>query len=127
MTTTWRPPIGVILIGDVNRVHACLDGNPEAQLAFERVIDDDVKRIQTAEEAAHQRGEQVRRLSAVTVGPIPMRIECPACGELHIDEGEFATRPHHTHACQHCGAVWRPAVVTTVGVRFLPGFKNETK
>lgn len=56
--------------------------------------------------------------------PIPMRIPCPRCGELHIDEGEFETKPHHTHACQHCGEVWRPAVVHTVGVRFLPGFKN---
>jgi hypothetical protein len=57
--------------------------------------------------------------------PIPMRIPCPRCGTLHIDEGEFATKPHHTHACQSCGEVWRPAVVATVGVRFLPGFKNE--
>ncbi len=59
--------------------------------------------------------------------PIPMRIICPECGELHIDEGEFATKAHHTHACQACGCVWRPAVVATVGVRFLPGFKNEEK
>ena len=51
----------------------------------------------------------------------------PACGELHIDVGEFETKAHHTHACQHCGAVWRPAVVATVGVRFLPGFKNEPR
>jgi rubredoxin len=57
--------------------------------------------------------------------PIPMRLNCPECGELHIDEGRFVTKVHHTHACQHCGAVWRPAVVPTVGVRFLPGFKNE--
>jgi hypothetical protein len=66
--------------------------------------------------------------------PIPMRIPCPGtverngmqvtCGVLHIDEGEFATKPHHTHACQACGMVWRPAVVPTVGVRFLPGYKN---
>ena len=56
--------------------------------------------------------------------PIPMRLCCESCGELHLDEGEFATKPHHTHACQHCGHVWRPAVVPTVGVRFLPGFKN---
>lgn len=58
-------------------------------------------------------------------GPIPMRLTCPACGELHLDEGDFATKPHHTHACQACGMVWRPAVVATVGVAFLPGFKNE--
>jgi hypothetical protein len=56
--------------------------------------------------------------------PIPMLLLCPACGKLHIDLGEFATKPHHTHACQHCGAVWRPAIVPTVGVLFLPGFKN---
>jgi hypothetical protein len=39
--------------------------------------------------------------------------------------GVFATKPHHTHACQHCGMVWRPALVPTVGVEFLPGYKNE--
>jgi rubredoxin len=56
---------------------------------------------------------------------IPMLLRCPECSVRHIDEGEFATKPHHTHACQECGAVWRPAIVPTVGVRFLPGFKNE--
>lgn len=61
----------------------------------------------------------------ITSEPIPMRLPCESCGELHIDVGEFATRVHHTHACQHCGAVWRPAIAYTVGVRFLPGFKNE--
>jgi hypothetical protein len=62
---------------------------------------------------------------AETATPIPMRLVCEGCGELHIDEGEFATKPHHTHACQHCGLTWRPAVVATVGVQFLPGFKNK--
>lgn len=57
--------------------------------------------------------------------PIPMRLVCPRCCALHIDDGEFATKPHHTHSCQTCGETWRPAVVHTVGVRFLPGFKNE--
>lgn len=56
--------------------------------------------------------------------PIPMLIYCPMCKARHIDEGEFATKSHHTHACQTCGHVWRPAVVATVGVQFLPGFKN---
>ena len=32
----------------------------------------------------------------VTQEPIPMRLPCPSCGALHIDEGEFATEPHHT-------------------------------
>lgn len=57
--------------------------------------------------------------------PIPMILACPVCGRRHIDAGEFATKPHHTHACQTCGMVWRPAIVPTVGVRFLPGFKDE--
>jgi hypothetical protein len=57
--------------------------------------------------------------------PVPMRLACEGCGKLHIDEGEFATKPHHTHACQNCGLVWRPAIGPTVGVRFLPGFRNE--
>lgn len=56
--------------------------------------------------------------------PIPMLLWCPMCAARHIDDGEFATKPHHTHACQSCGAVWRPAVNATVGVQFLPGFKN---
>lgn len=56
--------------------------------------------------------------------PIPMLLLCPECRHRHVDEGEFAIRPHHTHACQECGWVWRPAVVDTVGVRFLPGFKD---
>lgn len=56
---------------------------------------------------------------------IPMILHCPECGKRHIDEGEFATKPHHTHACQHCGFVWRPAIIDTVGVQFLPGFKND--
>lgn len=57
--------------------------------------------------------------------PVPMIMSCPACGDRHIDEGEFATKVHHTHACLFCGVVWRPAVAPTVGVLFLPGFKND--
>ena len=55
---------------------------------------------------------------------IPMILTCPSCGERHIDEAEFETVAHHTHACQHCGMVWRPAKVNTHGVRFLPGYTN---
>jgi hypothetical protein len=50
---------------------------------------------------------------------IRMRLICPECFELHIDEGESATKPHHTHQCAECGMTWRPAVENTVGVRFL--------
>ena len=57
--------------------------------------------------------------------PVPMLLWCPACGQRHVDAGEFATKPHHTHACQHCGMVWRPALGPTVGVQFLPGLKDR--
>jgi ribosomal protein L32 len=60
----------------------------------------------------------------IDTGPVPMLLWCPQCGERHIDEGEFKTKAHHTHACQSCGMVWRPAIVSTVGVQYLPGFKN---
>lgn len=56
---------------------------------------------------------------------IPMLLWCPSCGARHIDVGEFAMKSHHTHACQSCGMCWRPAIVPTTGVQFLPGFKNE--
>jgi rubredoxin len=57
--------------------------------------------------------------------PIPMVLHCPECKERHIDEGDFAMKPHHTHSCQSCGLTWRPAIAATVGVQFLPGFKND--
>lgn len=63
---------------------------------------------------------------AINNSAIPLRLACEACGKLHIDEGEFATKLHHTHTCQFCGLTWRPAIPHTVGVRFLPGFKNDT-
>lgn len=56
--------------------------------------------------------------------PIPMRLPCERCGALHIDVGEFADKPHHTHTCQHCGLTWRPAKEHTVGVQWIPGWKN---
>lgn len=69
--------------------------------------------------------EQLRGHSSPQLGSsVAIRINCPGCGELHVDEGEWVTKPHHTHACQRCGNTWRPAVVNTVGVRFLPGFRN---
>lgn len=58
---------------------------------------------------------------------IPMILNCPGCAARHIDEGDFATtKLHHTHSCQHCGVTWRPALANTVGVPFLPGFKDPT-
>jgi hypothetical protein len=64
--------------------------------------------------------DEIERLGT----PLAMLLWCPACNARHIDEGDFATKPHHTHACQNCGHVWRPAIEPTCGVHFLPGFKN---
>lgn len=63
--------------------------------------------------------------AAAVAESIPMLLWCPACGTRHVDIGVFATRVHHTHACQNCGVVWRPALVPTVGVLHLPGFKGD--
>ena len=57
--------------------------------------------------------------------PIPMLLWCPCCNERHVDRGDWTTRAHHTHACQTCGMCWRPAVPATVGVQFLPGFRDD--
>lgn len=59
--------------------------------------------------------------------PIPMILNCPHCGTRHIDEGEFATKPHTSHTCQNakCGLTWKAAHVPTVGVQFLPGTQNK--
>jgi hypothetical protein len=66
-------------------------------------------------------------LQALAIAPVPLILTCPCCGHRHIDEGEFAEKVHHTHACQFCGMCWRPSIIPTVGVRFLPGFKNGVK
>lgn len=92
----------------------------DAAAAWQRWFDENV--------AGHWSDEDVKSLldgrQTCVLAPIPMLLWCPECGERHIDVGEFATRPHHTHACQGCGHVWRPAIEPTVGVQFLPGFKN---
>jgi hypothetical protein len=67
--------------------------------------------------------DEIARLSA----PRAMLLWCPQCNTRHIDEGDFATKSHHTHACQGCGHVWRPAIDPTCGAQYLPGFKNESK
>lgn len=77
--------------------------------------------------------ETIREMTAIAESrkespvPIPMLLWCPECGHRHIDVGEFETKVHHTHACQNCGHVWRPAIGATTGVKFLPGFKNSSE
>lgn len=87
---------------------------------------DDPTRVPTPEETASANKWLREKLPSRNAEPIPMLLYCPMCGKRHIDEGEFATKSHHTHACQKCGNVWRPSILATVGVPFLPGLKNKT-
>lgn len=52
---------------------------------------------------------------------VPMVLHCPRCEVQHLDEGEWETREHRTHQCQHCGHLWRPVhELPTCGVAVLP-------
>lgn len=62
---------------------------------------------------------------AAVEAPIPMVMHCPRCHGRHIDANEWATKPHRTHLCEHCGAKWRPAIVATVGVLRLDDAAEE--
>jgi hypothetical protein len=100
----------------INEGHSYASSNPwsfSSQVSNDGVLSVDVVAVEIATP-----GEMT------WFDPIPMILHCPECGGRHVDQGEFATKPHHTHACQHCGLPWRPALVATVGVQFLPGFKD---
>jgi hypothetical protein len=88
-------------------------------------IDLDKRAWQCLECAARAANAALASFAQTQNLPVPIVLHCPECRARHIDEGEFATKAHHTHSCQSCGLTWRPAVVATVGVQFLPGFKND--
>lgn len=48
--------------------------------------------------------------------PKPMFLHCPKCGFLHVDEGEWATKPHRKHQCVKCRHEWKPHAYPTVGI-----------
>ena len=77
-----------------------------------------VARALAVENARYQQAE------LADPAPVPMILTCPSCSARHVDVA-FANKRHHTHSCQHCGMCWRPAVVATVGVQFLPGFHDD--
>lgn len=52
-------------------------------------------------------------------GPVECIIHCPTCHKQHIDDGEWATRPHKEHLCDNCGELFRVADTPTVGVAIL--------
>lgn len=50
------------------------------------------------------------------LGGEPLVLHCPECDARHIDEGDWAARPHKTHLCAACGHEWRPFDHPTVGI-----------
>lgn len=75
-------------------------------------------------EAGEVRAElvRIRALQSQPGGGVPLALWCPKCSAPHVDEGEWATRPHKTHQCQSCGHEWRPFDYPTTGVPQLkPG------
>jgi hypothetical protein len=63
-------------------------------------------------------------LAHMSEAPSRLVLYCPA-GHQHVDEGEWATRPHRTHQCQwtdgliSCKLEWRPSPLPTFGVASL--------
>jgi hypothetical protein len=68
-----------------------------------------------AAEAFEQLREDWLRLN-----PIDILLPCPLCYAPHVDEDEWAHRPHRRHLCLQCGHEWQPANVPTRGVLHLP-------
>lgn len=103
--------------------NACVIG-PNEEIVVEVTCGGFGEQMYLARKIAELLNADTSPCGAPKVELIPMILTCPACSERHVDQGKFATKPHHTHACQSCGLVWRPAKVATVGVQFLPGFKD---
>lgn len=56
---------------------------------------------------------------------LELLIHCPRCLKQHIDDGEFAVKPHKMHACQFCGLGFAVSKEPSVGVQFFSGWKNS--
>ncbi len=97
-------------------------GNAETNPKLDEIVRASEMLTRRADRLKSERDAAIRAATTIPEpSPTPMILTCPSCSARHIDEGEFATKPHHLPGC---GMVWRPALVPTVGVQFLPGFKN---
>lgn len=69
------------------------------------------------DEHAEQRAKDKREDEELRArDPVPMELRCPKCKKPHVDRGEWTTKKHRTHLCEHCGQKWRPYQYPTVGV-----------
>jgi predicted RNA-binding Zn-ribbon protein involved in translation (DUF1610 family) len=80
----------------------------------DRTIHVDIEDIQ--QKYYKQGFNEGRAIGQAECAPRALVLGCPECGALHIDEGEWATRPHKTHQCQKCAHEWRPFDFATVGI-----------
>lgn len=120
-TVLWELLDEISTLGD-----SIKPSTPESfQLYYQRVNAIADKRFGVMKPGPLEQMERAARVVEQLPAPIPIRLHCPECGALHVDSGMWSDVPHHTHACQECGHVWRPAKVFTVGVQFLPGYKND--
>lgn len=73
----------------------------------------------------------IRRIEEELEKPEPvleLLIICPRCFKQHVDEGEYATKPHKNHSCQFCGLTFQASgPVESVGVQFFRGYKNDAR
>lgn len=84
----------------------------DARHAYERAQ----SRARQALEHVERLLEELDELEDDEAPPTPIVTHCPKCGAQHIDEGEFATKPHRRHICAACETIWQPCARPTVGV-----------
>jgi len=51
-----------------------------------------------------------------TQAQIRSDIDCPECGEHHIDKAEWSKRLHRKHQCEKCNHIWQPYDHYTFGI-----------
>lgn len=54
-----------------------------------------------------------------------MILNCPACGARHVEDKKSERAGHAVHDCHFCGVKFQPALVHTMGVKFLTGADGE--
>ena len=95
-----------IAVGDVPDEPGGVHVHFRESAGSEKLIDGsfDIVRLQrgTKEAVVETMASQASAVSRLTLQQM-VPLSCPHCGEMHIDELKFATRPHRKHQCNSCG------------------------
>lgn len=59
------------------------------------------------------------------VGIVIEDLDCPECSMPHEDINEWSVRPHKTHLCLHCGALFEGSVKAVSRPRIDPHREPE--